>query len=368
MLTKDNAAYYPAPALAKSSVGIGLPVSIGDTSTLKFVENCVLFCVRNLLSYVSPKLGTCNVMVGCAGELRLAAPIDGKTNPAQLATLRLVSLDGEENHTSIGDIPMSNTAQVASALSINTPAVFLKDGKAITTSEHVAKIFKKEHKNVLRDIQHLDCSEGFRKLNFELTFKIKEIGNTNRKTPFVEMTRDGFTFLCMGYTGKEAAQFKELYINRFNQMEKQLQEQGTTPNFDGRWIVSVDNGLPQSFSPISPLAHIATPEEFAKRISEGAVSNSDVSHILQSCISYLTGQQVLIAPSAPTETLQTKTTLSPDIIRKDRIALAKAFLNAIGHHGDATRLARELGVHQSTGHKILAALYRVGNSEVYEGI
>ena len=34
------------------------------------------------------------------------------------------------------------------------------------------------------------------------------------------MTRDGFVFLCMGYRGKKAARFKELYIKRFNEMEQ----------------------------------------------------------------------------------------------------------------------------------------------------
>ena len=33
------------------------------------------------------------------------------------------------------------------------------------------------------------------------------------------MTRDGFTFLVMGYRGKKAARFKEAYIRRFNEME-----------------------------------------------------------------------------------------------------------------------------------------------------
>lgn len=36
------------------------------------------------------------------------------------------------------------------------------------------------------------------------------------------MTKDGFIFLVMGFTGKKAAQFKEAYINAFNQMEKEL--------------------------------------------------------------------------------------------------------------------------------------------------
>lgn len=33
------------------------------------------------------------------------------------------------------------------------------------------------------------------------------------------MTKDGFTFLVMGYRGKKAAKFKEAYIQRFNAME-----------------------------------------------------------------------------------------------------------------------------------------------------
>ena len=36
------------------------------------------------------------------------------------------------------------------------------------------------------------------------------------------MTRDGFCFLAMGFTGKEAGKWKEKYINAFNEMEKSL--------------------------------------------------------------------------------------------------------------------------------------------------
>lgn len=37
-----------------------------------------------------------------------------------------------------------------------------------------------------------------------------------------ELTRDGFTFLCMGFTGSQAALWKERYIEAFNQMEAAL--------------------------------------------------------------------------------------------------------------------------------------------------
>ena len=80
----------------------------------------------------------------------------------------------------------------------------------------VARFFEKRHDNVIRDIENLDCSAEFRLLNFE---EIKYKDEKGRKQKAVAMTRDGFTFLAMGYRGKKAAHFKELYIRRFNEME-----------------------------------------------------------------------------------------------------------------------------------------------------
>lgn len=84
----------------------------------------------------------------------------------------------------------------------------------------VAKMFGKDHNKVLRDIRELDCSEEFRLSNFGQSSYKNEQG---KKQPCFNMTRDGFTFLVMGYRGKKAAKFKEAYIARFNQMEQQLE-------------------------------------------------------------------------------------------------------------------------------------------------
>lgn len=89
----------------------------------------------------------------------------------------------------------------------------------LTTSLNIANIFGKQHKNVLQDIRSLDCSEEFTRLNFQLS---EYTDPTGRKLPYYTMTRDGFTFLVMGYRGKKAAAFKEAYIKAFNQMEKEL--------------------------------------------------------------------------------------------------------------------------------------------------
>ena len=83
----------------------------------------------------------------------------------------------------------------------------------------VAKFFNKDHNHVLRDIENLDCSDEFRQSNFgQISYK----DTYGRKQKAVAMTKDGFTFLVMGYRGKKAAKFKELYIRRFNEMEQQI--------------------------------------------------------------------------------------------------------------------------------------------------
>ena len=65
----------------------------------------------------------------------------------------------------------------------------------------VAKMFGKDHNKVLRDIRELDCSEEFSLSNFGQSTYTDERG---KRKPCVNMTRDGFTFLVMGYRGKKS--------------------------------------------------------------------------------------------------------------------------------------------------------------------
>ena len=88
-----------------------------------------------------------------------------------------------------------------------------------TTSLLVAEIFGKRHDHVLRDIEKLECSDGFRLLNFGESSYLNE---QNKTQPMYEMTRDGFSFLAMGFTGKKAAAWKEKYIYCFNRMEQEI--------------------------------------------------------------------------------------------------------------------------------------------------
>ncbi|MTI10186.1 phage regulatory protein/antirepressor Ant [Curvivirga aplysinae] len=104
------------------------------------------------------------------------------------------------------------------------PRVYEKNGVVKANSRDVAAYFKKEHRNVLQSIDKLDCSEEFRLLNFQQAPYVDEQnGQTYR---MYEMTKDGFIFLVMGFTGKEAAKFKEAYIAQFNQIENKLRTGG----------------------------------------------------------------------------------------------------------------------------------------------
>lgn len=95
------------------------------------------------------------------------------------------------------------------------------NGNDVTTSLIVAQVFEKEHKNVVRDIENLSCSESFNRLNFErITYK----DSRNREQTAYEMTKDGFSFLVMGYTGAKAGEFKEKFISEFNKREMMLKD------------------------------------------------------------------------------------------------------------------------------------------------
>ena len=84
----------------------------------------------------------------------------------------------------------------------------------------VAQMFEKRHDDVLKSIRNLECSDEFRLRNFAESSYRNEQG---KKQPCYNMTRDGFVFLVMGYRGKKAAEFKEAYIKRFNEMESLIQ-------------------------------------------------------------------------------------------------------------------------------------------------
>lgn len=107
--------------------------------------------------------------------------------------------------------------------------VRIEDDRMITDSRNVADVFGLLHKNVLQaidnikkdwlKIQPMSAPEdvpNFRQMFFESTMP----DSYGREQRVYYMTRDGFTLLAMGFTGKEAMQWKLKYIEAFNNLEK----------------------------------------------------------------------------------------------------------------------------------------------------
>ncbi|MBP8937831.1 MAG: Rha family transcriptional regulator [Agrobacterium sp.] len=99
--------------------------------------------------------------------------------------------------------------------------------KALLHDTHnVADYFEKRHADVLRSIDCLDCSTQFTERNFAFSGYLDSTGRTLRS---IDMSKDGFTFLAMGFTGTKAARFKEAYIAQFNAIEAELRERDDEP-------------------------------------------------------------------------------------------------------------------------------------------
>ena len=87
----------------------------------------------------------------------------------------------------------------------------------VVTSLQVSNSFEKQHGHVLRDIDNLKKDVS----NFgEMFFETILYDSYGREQRAYSMNRDGFSLLAMGFTGKNALEWKVKYIAAFNAMEK----------------------------------------------------------------------------------------------------------------------------------------------------
>lgn len=142
------------------------------------------------------------------------------------------------------------------------PEVKINNGQAVTTSIAIANFFRKLHKDVLRKIESLECSPQFASAHFCAHVQEVEIGNgATRDSKIYEITKNGFVFLVMGFTGKKAAAFKEAYIAEFDRMEAELLQAGMSAapyQFDGRLLITVKNGIMVKSEVLGNDQHVAT--------------------------------------------------------------------------------------------------------------
>lgn len=121
---------------------------------------------------------------------------------------------------------------IGTSVAIATPDLEIIEGQITTTSNQVAAHFGKRHTNVLRAIANLLAElPPEHQRNFEPMLSSVEIGGgAIRKDPAYRITRDGFTLLAMGFTGKEAMQWKVAYLTAFNKMEQELLARTARPH------------------------------------------------------------------------------------------------------------------------------------------
>lgn len=128
------------------------------------------------------------------------------------------------------------------------PIVEIVDGIPTVLSTNVAAVFEKRNDNVIRDIEEiLRTLPENRKDNFIET-QIERPSNLGRgtvKSKAYRLTRDGFTFLVMGYTGEKAARFKWAYIDEFNRQQALLEDE-TSPQTQPERTAFASDSLAES--------------------------------------------------------------------------------------------------------------------------
>ncbi|EPF0668008.1 Rha family transcriptional regulator, partial [Escherichia coli] len=206
----------------KTGAGICTPMITRAHNRAK----AVFLCVKR--SHIQIMVGRMGPFSGGPDSL-----VTGSANPVRLTTHEICTSGGEFTNLSL------EAAIMATIPTLSHPDVTIENGRAVTTSVAVAEFFRKLHKNVIQKIEALECSSEFTELNFKPS---EYTDSTGRKLPMYQITKNGFVFLVMGFTGKKAAAFKEAYIAEFDRMEAELRQNNTTPTNkiipgDGRTLV-----------------------------------------------------------------------------------------------------------------------------------
>lgn len=99
--------------------------------------------------------------------------------------------------------------------------VTVADGRPMTDSLTVARVFGRRHDNVLRDIEALmsGLSAEFWLLNFEARTYTDSRGKVQR---MLRLTQAGFAVAALGFTGRDAIRMRERFVTDFAAMADEL--------------------------------------------------------------------------------------------------------------------------------------------------
>lgn len=109
------------------------------------------------------------------------------------------------------------------------PAITVCNGLATVLTTNISAVFEKNHRHVLRDVEDIiQRTPEDRRGNF-IPVELERPSNLGKgivKYKAYALTKAGFTFLAMGFTGEKADKFKWAYIDEFDRMEKALSGEG----------------------------------------------------------------------------------------------------------------------------------------------
>ena len=98
----------------------------------------------------------------------------------------------------------------------------ISKAKPVASTRIIAEEFRKRHADVIRKVELLvsdDSSTFFTERKIAFSEYEDESGKLNKE---YLLNRDQFIFIVMGFTGSKATKMKEMFINQFNSMEREL--------------------------------------------------------------------------------------------------------------------------------------------------
>ena len=145
-------------------------------------------------------------------------------------------------------------------------------GTPVTDSVKVARVFEKQHKNVMKSIRNILGSAqnlANQKWFAETTYTDAQ----GKRQPMFLMNRDGFSLLTMSLTGEKAMAFKVAFIEQFNRMEQAIKE-----------LAPATPAIPQTFAQALRLAaeQAETIEAQQKQLEEQAPKVAFATSIINS--------------------------------------------------------------------------------------
>lgn len=167
---------------------------------------------------------------------------------------------------------------------MNEITITNKGGKLTVSSLQIAESFEKQHKHVLETIENIKAeNSAVTPMFIENTYK----AGTGKAYKCYDITRDGFSLLVMGFTGKKALEWKLKYIEAFNVMEQQLlNSNGLNVNLEELITKTVSVAVSETVKALIPFMK-APAQEIKELHSETKRIRKKYKHITPSKISML---------------------------------------------------------------------------------